>query len=305
MLADDAELKDPIIEEAEAQINDSYISWTAKVNKLATKVKNVDWQHMIPCFAWKPQNVIEKTLENTTQYYRTTSSRLPMRKYFKTRTPALRVNRLAEKVSMDTVFLSVPAVGGGQTAAQIFLGCSSKMLTVFGMDSKSEFPDVLMDFVIERGAPHTLMSDSANEEASKEVDRICRKFQMKQRYSEPYKQHQNPVEREIQNVKCDLTEVLDRTDAEDKTWLHCLQYLGGLHNHTALEKLGWMTPYQKSTGIPSDISIYTKYHFNQPVYYYYENESQPFPQTKELLGRWLGPCENTGDIFCSVSYPYS
>ena len=298
MLYDDAELQDPIIAEAEAQLNDSYTTWTARINQLTSKVKNVDWEHLIPCFAWQPQSVIEKTLENTTQYYRTTSGRIPMRKYFKTRTPALRVTRLAEKVSTDFIDSSVPSINGGQTGAQIFYGCDSHMINVFGVHSKSEFPDVLMDFLIERGAPHTLMSDSANEEASAEVKRICRKFQMKQRYSEPYKQNQNRVEREIQNLKRDLIKVLDRTGAPDNSWLYCLKYLGGLHNCTALEKLGWITPTQKSTGIPADISIYTKYHFHQPVYYYAE-ENNSFPQTKELLGYWWGPNENTGDAFCS------
>jgi len=57
-------------------------------------------------------------------------------------------------------------------------------------------------------------------------------------------------------------------------------------------------PHKNSTGIPADISIYTKYHFHQPVYYYAE-ESSSFPQTKELLGYWWGPNENTGNVFCS------
>ena len=78
------------------------------------------------------------------------------------------------------------------------------MINVFGVHSKSEFPEVLMDFLMERGAPHAAMSDSANEEASVEVKRICRKFQMKQRCSEPHKQNQNGPEGEIQNLKRDL-----------------------------------------------------------------------------------------------------
>jgi len=74
MLYDDAELQDPIMAEAEAQINDSYATWTAGINKLTSEAKNVDWQHLIPCFAWQPQSAIRKMLENTTQCYRTTSS---------------------------------------------------------------------------------------------------------------------------------------------------------------------------------------------------------------------------------------
>jgi len=159
MLYDDAELQDPIIAEAEPQLNDSYTTWTARINQLTSKVKNVDWEHLIPCFAWQPQSVLQKTLENTTQCYGTTSSRIPMRKYFKTRTPALRVTRLAEKVSTDFIDSSVPFINGGQTGAQTFFGCDSHVINVFGFHSKSEFPEVLMDFLIERGAPHTLMSD--------------------------------------------------------------------------------------------------------------------------------------------------
>jgi len=67
---------------------------------------------------------------------------------------------------------SVPSINGGQTLAQTFL--------VVTVHSKSEFPEVLMDFLMERGAPHTLTSDCANEEASAEVKRICRKFQFTQ-----------------------------------------------------------------------------------------------------------------------------
>jgi len=128
MLYDDAELQDPIIAEAEPQLNDSYTTWTARINQLTSKVKNVDWEHLIPCFAWQPQSVLQKTLENTTQCYGTTSSRIPMRKYFKTRTPALRVTRLAEKVSTDFIDSSVPFINGGQTGAQTFFGCDSHVI---------------------------------------------------------------------------------------------------------------------------------------------------------------------------------
>jgi len=75
MLCDDAdsELQDPVVAEAEAQLNDSHTTWTARINQLASKVKNVDWEHSIPCFAWQPQSVIQKTLENAAQHCRTTS----------------------------------------------------------------------------------------------------------------------------------------------------------------------------------------------------------------------------------------
>ena len=51
--------------------------------------------------------------------------------------------------------------------------------------------------------------------------------------------------------------------------------------------------------MPADISMFTKFHFYQPIYYYEKGNDYSFPDSKELLGRWLGPCPNTGDIFCS------
>jgi len=56
--------------------------------------------------------------------------------------------------------------------------------------------------------------------------------------------------------KRDLIKLLDRTGAPDNSWLYCLKCLSGLHNCTALEKLGWITPTQKSTGIPADIYLF-------------------------------------------------
>ena len=203
MLCDDAELQDHVMADTKAQNNDSHASWTARINQLASKVKNVDWKHLTPCFAWQPPFVIQKTLENTTQHHRTTSSQIPMG-YFKIRKPALRATGLAEKVSTDFIDSSIPSINGGQTGAQTFFGSDCHMITVFGVQSKSEFPEVLIDFLIKRGAPHTLMSKSANKEASAEVKQICRKFQMKTRCFEPYKQHPNRVEGEIQTLKRDF-----------------------------------------------------------------------------------------------------
>ena len=299
MMSDDAELRDDVIAAAEAQIDETYDSWMARLNKLTTKLKQVDWDRLIPCFAWKPQHVIEKTLENTTQYYRTTSERLPMRQYFKSRTPALRVTRINERVSTDWIDSSVPSINGGFTGAQIFYRCTSHVLTAMGGHGPGSFPDNLRTYIKEEGAPHTLMSDGARVEASKVVNDIARKFVVKQRYSAPQKQNQNPVERPIQDLKKDTVKLLDRTGAPDNLWYYGLLFIVLLHNLTAQANLGWKTPLEKATGVPPDISAVTKYHWYQPIYYYEKGDDYAFPDSKELIGRWLGPCENTGDIFCS------
>jgi len=92
--------------------------------------------------------------------------------------------------------------------------------------------------------------------------------------------------------------LLDRTGAPDFLWAFALLYIILVHNLTAIESLGWITPHQKAFGIPPDVSMLTKFHFYQPVYYL-ECEHNSFPAEKELLGWWLGPAHNTGDAFCS------
>jgi len=95
-----------------------------------------------------------------------------MRRYHKTRTAALRARRLDEAYSTDTVDSSVPAIEGGKTSAQVFVGVKSKYASVHGMHSVSELPEVLKDFILDTGAPHTLISDNHNAETSEKVKKI-------------------------------------------------------------------------------------------------------------------------------------
>jgi hypothetical protein len=221
-----------------------------------------------------------------------------MRQCFKTRTPALRVNHLNELWSTDTIFSHVEAIGG-HTCAQVYAGKTSKSLKVHGMHTESEFPDSLKDFIIQVGAPHTLMSDNANAEASKEVLSIPREHGIKARYSEPYKENQNYVERPIQNLKRDTMKLLDRTGVPVFLWLQAMECLADFSNCMAHESLGWIAPKQKSTGVPPDVSHFTKHHFYEPILCFEKGDNHSYPNSAELLGWWLGPSGNVGDVFCS------
>jgi len=73
VLSDDAAIQDDVVMDAEESMHvfDNWNSTQANVNQMTTKKKNIDWSKMIPCFAWKPQHVIECTLDCTAQFYRT------------------------------------------------------------------------------------------------------------------------------------------------------------------------------------------------------------------------------------------
>ena len=99
--------------------------------KVTTNCDIADMAHIQRCLGWKPMDVIKKTLENTTQLAENTV-RLPMRMHYKSRSPALNVNRLRETYATDTFFSSEKALSG-YTMAQIYVGKKSNFTEIYGM----------------------------------------------------------------------------------------------------------------------------------------------------------------------------
>jgi hypothetical protein len=62
----------------------------------------------------------------------------------------------------------------GYYCAQVFFGITSKMLYVAGMKTESEFPDVYLDFIGQRGIPSSPRRDNAKSEMSQHVRHIHR-----------------------------------------------------------------------------------------------------------------------------------
>jgi hypothetical protein len=71
-------------------------------------------------------------------------------------------------VATDTIQSDVPAFDGGEKYAQIFVGTKSLVTDVHGMKSPAQFPGILTEEIITRGAPTKLISDSTR--------RLVRKF---------------------------------------------------------------------------------------------------------------------------------
>ena len=87
---------------------------------------------------------MKETLARTTQY-----ARMPMSTYlkwrFKSPYPALNVHHRNEPVATDTVYSDTPAINGGETYAQIFVGTESLVTDVEGMKTDKQFVNMLED----------------------------------------------------------------------------------------------------------------------------------------------------------------
>jgi hypothetical protein len=124
---------------------------------------------------------------------------------------------------------------------------------VYGNKTDKQCINTLEDNITNRGAPHKLLSDSAQALISNKVQYILCTLCIKSWQSEPHQQQQNPAERRYQTIKCTANRVLDRSSALDYTWLLCLQYVCYLLNHAYNNTLEGV-PLQLLSGITIDIS---------------------------------------------------
>ena len=260
----------------------------------------IDYTTLSPLLCFSSNDVIEHTLKNTTRFARL-DTRIPMRKHFKSRYPALNVRRRNEPVSTDTIFSDVPAIDDGSKAAQYFQGKLTKVRDVYGVKTDAQFVATLEDNIRQRGAMDQLISDRAQAEISNKTKDILRSYAIQDRQSEPHHQHQNPAERGILDVKNKVNLILDRTGAPAFLWLLCLQYVCLVLNCIAHRSLGWRTPLQVLTGSKPDISAILCFTFYEPVFYSTTESLSPtghpnWPSaTKEELGFFVGIADNVGD----------
>ena len=117
----------------------------------------------------------------------------PLQRHRKSRFAWLSATRLQETISTDDKKFSSRQYGG-EWYAQVFYGTVSRMINVYGMKRKGEFPKVYRDFICDEGIPSVLHCDQAKYEDSELVQDIQREFMIKDSFSEADNQQQNPVE---------------------------------------------------------------------------------------------------------------
>ncbi len=252
----------------------------------------VDYDRLAPYFLHRPRHVIKRTLENTTQLAKAVVHS-PLRRHLKSRFLMLRHPRLNEVVATDTYFSSVKSIEGYE-CSQVFVGLTSRRITVIGMKSKSEFPEAYQDFMRSRGIPHTLRRDNAGEETSEKVLNLHRDLVISDEFTEPHCPWQNPAEGGgVRFLKSHAEVLANRTGSPDYLWFCLHSYICQVHECMAQEQLHWRTPIEVSGEGTPDISHILAFQWYEPVYYYDPNASHP--KTKEEPGRFVGFAENVGD----------
>jgi hypothetical protein len=89
-------------------------------------------------------------------------------------------------VSTESIFANCKSLDNKYNGAQVFYGLKLHCTTVYGFQSKGEFPRNYQDFLREQGAPSSLRRDNAKQEQSWHVQDIQRSLLIKDEFSEAY-----------------------------------------------------------------------------------------------------------------------
>jgi hypothetical protein len=216
-----------------------------------------------------------------------------MQRHRQSRFKHLKFPTLREIVAMDTYYGLVRDVLGW-VYGQIYYGCTSHYINVYGMKAKSCVPKTYKAFLRDEGSPTKLHCDGAAEQKLADIGEINREYGLQESFSEQKNPWQNPVEtRAIKWLGQAAMKRLDRTGAPDWLWLFALAYMALVNNWTADETLGWKTPHEKRHGYTPDISALLALRFLEKIYYLDADVS--YPNSNEKAGYWLGVADNVGD----------
>jgi hypothetical protein len=180
-----------------------------------------DYGQLRPRLSWLPVDAIKKTFERTTQHTCMPMSTI-LKKWYKSPNPALNVRPRDEPVATDTIYSDTPAIDCGITSAQLFVGTKTHTADVYSIKSDKQFVNTLLDNITQRGAPTKLISNRAQVEISECVKQVLRPLHISTWQSKPHQQHQNPAERQCQNINRLCNTILDGSGAPAYTLLLCM-----------------------------------------------------------------------------------
>ena len=217
------------------------------IRKAATRYGSAQFterevQSLIPKFLYRPRDVVEKTIANTTALAKGDAP-APLRRHIKSRFPQLNVRRTDETVASDTLFGSEVAIGG-YTCAQLFVGLKSKRVDVYAMRSESDGPTALQDYIRSVGAPRVLRTDNSKMQLGTAWKRILRRMVIGTETTEPHHPWQNYAERTIGTIKRQVNTLLDRTGAPNNLWILALEHAAYVWNRTSHDSNNGATPLQ-------------------------------------------------------------
>lgn len=153
----------------------------------------LDWKAAL---GFPPDNVVQKTLQATTQYVPSIESetREIMRDHFASRFPCFKFRRLNSIICLDTFFSSVKSIRG-YTCFNLYSCTKSGYDLPVLMHRRSQLPQTIMTFVKKCGIPKVIPSDNAPEFKGRQFQKELHRLIIDTTLTEPHHPNQNTAER--------------------------------------------------------------------------------------------------------------
>lgn len=255
---------------------------------------DVDAKHLSKIWRIDPETA-KKTLEITSQLKKNTPNANLTRNY-STNDRMLRYKRLNEFFFMDT-FQATRKSGKssrGNYYCQLFV-TDKGFLYVVPMERKSDVLQAVKQFAKEIGAPEAIICDHSGEQTSSSLRKFCGEIGTTLRVLEEGTPWANRAECYIGLLKEAVRQDMKETNSPLPFWDYCVERRARIHNVTAkdLFQLHGSNPYTATLHEEADISNIARFGWYQ--WCYHRDHTAPFPHSRELLGRVLGPARGEGN----------
>jgi hypothetical protein len=235
----------------------------------------------------------KRTIKATTHQCLSTVGTL--RRRFRTDKAHMRYKRLTTRHGRfytDTLFAKVKSIRG-YTCGNIFTN-SLGFKKFFPLVSESQGQKSIVDFIQLVGIPHALHCDNAKIFTQGEFKKTCRKYDIRQTFTEPHSPWQNRAESAIRELKAFASKIMQRKAAPLRLWCFAYEYACDVLSlcSNGYYPLKGRTSYEHVMNYTPDISEYITFEWYQWSYYWDEIEKE------KTLCRWLGVAHHIGQSMC-------
>jgi hypothetical protein len=262
----------------------SGVKTSARMNKVDPEVLSRRWGIGIES--------ARRTVKVTTQRGVRTVLHPSLSRRFRTNDRQLRYRRLRSDIFGDTLEANVKS-NRGNKYAQVF-GTSFGWSRVFPVRKKSDVHEGLSLMFKRDGVPPKIIVDGSKEQTQGVFAQKVRQADCWLKQTEGYSQWQNAAEGVIRELKKGAGRKMVKTKTPKVLWDHCLEYESLIRSNTAhdIYELGGETPETIVSGETPDISQLCELGWYE--WCKYRDVAAPFPQDKQVLGRYLGPSVDIG-----------
>jgi hypothetical protein len=264
--------------------NVSGVKSSAKMNKVDAEALSQKWGIGIES--------ARRTIRVSTQRGVRTVLHPALSRRFRTNDRQLRYRRLRSDVFTDTLITNVISKRMNRYA-QVFV-TSYGWCRVFPMRKKSDAHEALSLLFKRDGVPPKIICDGSLEQVKGRFNQKTREADCWTKQIEPYSQWQNAAEGGIREVKKGAGRKMVKKKSPKMLWDDCLELEGQIRSNTAHDifELQGETPETILSGETSDISQLCELGWYD--WCKFRDVAAPFPQDKQVLGRYLGPSVDIG-----------